>query len=141
MARNCKNSKHSGVKMTKFSRAWKSSKNPRKQRKYRLSSPLHIKQKFVHSHLSKELSKKYAKRSIGLRKGDKVKIMRGQFKKHQGKIEKIDLNRTRVFVSGVEITKKDGTKKLLALQPSNLMITELNLDDKFRQETMERKVK
>ena len=100
---------------------------------------IHIKQKFVHTHLSKDLRKKYGKRDIGLRKGDKVKIMRGQFKKHEGKIEMIDLKKTRVFVSGVEITKKDGSKKLLALNPSNIMITELNLDDKFRQKALERK--
>lgn len=125
--------------MKKFSKTWKSSKNIRKQRKYRISAPLHIKQKFVHSHLSKELRKKYDKRSIGLRKGDKVKIMRGQFKKYEGKIEAVDLKRTRVFVNGVETTKKDGTKKLLPMHPSNLIITELNLDDKFRQKLFERK--
>lgn len=125
--------------MKNFSRTWKSSKKPRKQRKYRLSAPLHIKHKFVYSHLSKDLRKKYGKRSIGLRKGDKVKIMRGQFRKNEGKIEKIDLKKTRVFVNGVEITKKDGTKKLFVLHPSNLMITELNLEDKLRQKLLERK--
>ena len=125
--------------MKNFSSTWKSSKKPRKQRKYRLSAPLHIKQKFVQSHLSKDLRKKYGKRSIGLRKGDKVKIMQGQFKKHEGKIEMIDLKKTRVFVNGVELTKRDGTKRLFALHPSNLMITELNLEDKLRQKALERK--
>ena len=122
-----------------FSKTWKSSKKPRKQRKYRMKSPLHIKQKFIHSHLSKELRKKYGKRSTGLRKGDRVKIMSGQFKKQEGKIEDIDLKKATVFVSGVEATKKDGTKKTLPLEPSNLLITELNLNDKFRQKTLERK--
>lgn len=125
--------------MKPFSKTWKSSKKPAKQRKYRASAPLHVKQKFFRSHLSKELRKKYGKRSIGLRKGDKVKIITGNFKKHEGKIEMIDLKKTRVFVSSIEITKKDGTKKLLPLHPSNLMVTELNLDDKFRQEILERK--
>lgn len=125
--------------MNKFSSTWKSSKKPRKQRKYRISAPLHIKQKFLHSHLSKDLRKKYGIRSIGLRKGDKVKILRGNFKKHEGKVEKIDLKRTSIFVSGIEFAKRDGTKKLLALQPSNLMITELNLDDKLRQKVFEGK--
>lgn len=122
----------------KFSASWNSSKKPVKQRKYRLNAPLHIKQKFMHSHLSKELRKKYDKRNIGLRKGDKVKIMRGKFKKHEGKIENINLKRNRVFVSGIDFAKKDGTKKLLSLQPSNLMIMELNLDDRFRQKILER---
>ena len=125
--------------MKKFSKTWKSSKKQRKQRKFRLGAPLHIKQKFVHTHLSKELRKKYSKRSIGLRKGDKIKVMHGQFKKHEGKVEMIDLKKTRVFVNGVETTKKDGTKKMIALNPSNLMVVELNLDDKFRQKSLERK--
>jgi len=126
-------------KMKKFSGAWKSSRKPRKQRKYRLNAPLHIKQKLVHSHLSKDLRKKYSRRSVSLRKGDKVKIMRGQFKKQEGKVDSISTKDTAVFVSGIEITKKDGTKRLVSFNPSNLMITELNLDDKQRQEILERK--
>ena len=123
----------------KFSKSWKASKKPAKQRKYRKNAPLHTKQKFLHSHLSKEIRKKYSKRSLSARKGDKVKIMRGQFKKYEGKITNIDIKNIMVFVDGIETTKKDGTKKLVALHPSNLMITELNLDDKFRQKLLERK--
>lgn len=125
--------------MKKFSKTWKSSRKQSKQRKFRLNAPLHVKQKFVNTHLSKELRKKYSKRSIGIRKGDKIKVMHGQFKKHEGKVEMIDLKKTRVFVNGVEVTKKDGTKKMIALNPSNLMVVELNLDDKFRQKSLERK--
>ena len=93
----------------------------------------------MRSHLSEELRKKHGKRSIGLRKGDKVKILRGQFKKHEGKVERIDLRNTLVFVNGTESVKKDGTKKLLGMNPSNLMITELSLEDKSRQKIIERK--
>ena len=125
--------------MIDFSKSWKNSSKPRKQRKYRLNAPLHIKQKFVHAHISKDLRKKHGRRSISLRKGDKVKIMRGQFKKHEGKVEKVDLKKARIFVNGVELTKKDGSKKLLALHPSNIMVTELNLDDKLRQKILEGK--
>ena len=123
--------------MKKFSISWKNSKKPRKQRKYRFSAPLHIKQKLSHSHLSKDLRKKYKMRSISVIKGDKVKIMRGRFRKHEGKIERVDLKRTRLFVSGVETTKKDGTKANIALHPSKVIIIELNLDDKLRQKSLE----
>ena len=125
--------------MKKFSGAWKSSRKQRKQRKYRLNAPLHIKQKLVHSHLSKDLRKKYGRRSVSLRKGDKVKIMRGNFKKQEGKVDAVNTKDTAVFVSGIETTKKDGTKRLVSFDPSNLMITELNLDDKRRQKILERK--
>lgn len=125
--------------MKNFSKEWKASRKPAKQRKYRLKAPLHIKQKLLHSHFSKDLIKKYGKRSTSLKKGDRVKVMRGQFKKQEGKVEKIDLKNTSVFVSGVETTKRDGSKRMFALHPSSLMITELNLSDKYRQKILERK--
>ena len=125
--------------MKQFSNTWKNSWKPAKQRQYRLNATLAIKQKLMHAHLSKDLRKKYGKRNIGLRQGDKVKILRGRFKKHEGKVEKINLKNSKIFVAGAELTKKDGSKKLLAIEPSNLMITELNMDDKFRQKLFERK--
>jgi len=122
----------------KFSISWKGSKKPNKQRKYRFNAPLHVKQKLTSSHLSRELRNKYKKRSIALIKGDRVKVIHGNFKKHEGKVERIELGRTRAFVSGIEYTKKDGTKKMIQINPSNLMITELNMDDKFRQKLLEK---
>ena len=123
----------------KFSSSWGRSTQPRKQRKYRYNAPLHIKQKFMRAHLSKELRKKYSKRNFSLRKGDNVKVMRGQFKNKQGKIEKVNLKKTIVYITGIEVTKRDGTKALFPIHPSNLMITELNMDDKIRQQMLERK--
>lgn len=121
-----------------FSKSWKGSKQPRKQRKYRYNAPLHIKQKFMRSHISKELRKKYGKRNIGLRKGDKVAILRGEYKKKEGRIERIELKKSKAYITGIERIKKDGTKALLPIDPSNLMITELSLDDKARQKVLER---
>lgn len=122
----------------KFLTQWKSSKQPRKQRKYRYNAPLHIKQKFMRSALSKELRKKYGKRNFSLKKGDKVKVMRGQFKKHEGKVERIDMKKSKIYISGIEVVKKDGTKTTYPFSPSNLMIAELNLDDKMRRKMLER---
>jgi len=122
-----------------FSTSWKSSVQPRKQRKYRHNAPLHVKQKLMHSHISTDLRKKHGKRSLGLRKGDSVMIMRGQFRKKTGKVEQIDLKKSIVYVSGIDITKKDGTKVRFPLQPSNLMITEIMMDDKKRQKSIGRK--
>jgi len=128
------------IKMKKkFSREWIKSKQPRKQRKYAYNAPLNIKGKFLNAHLSKELIKKYGKRSIRIRKNDKVTILRGQFRKKTGRVEKVDLKKSRVYVGGAEIIKKDGTKVLYPIHPSNLVITELNLDDKKRSERLKPK--
>jgi len=88
--------------------------------------------------LSKDLRKKYGKRNFGLKMGDRVRIMDGQFKKHDGKVERVDLKKSKVYISGVEVVKKDGTKTTYPFEPSNLMITELNLDDKMRRKMIER---
>jgi len=123
----------------KFSSGWRRSKLPKKQRKGRHNAPLHIKQKFVRSHLSKELRKKHGKRSLGLKKGDKVKVVVGQFKGKTCKVERIDLKMGKIYLEGIEILRKDGTKTTYPVEPSNLIITEINLDDKMRNKVLERK--
>ena len=125
--------------MKKFSTKLKKSKQPRKQRRYQYNAPLHIKQKFVHAHLSKELRKKHNKRNVGLKKGDSVKILRGQFKGKTGKVDKIDLKKSKAIIIGVEMVKKDGSKVAYPITISNLIITELNLEDKKRKKIFERK--
>ena len=124
---------------TKFSSSWIKSKQPRKQRKYRYNAPLHIKQKFVSAHISKELHKRYNRRNMNLRKGDSVKVMRGQFKSKVGKIEEVSLKKIKVYVSGIEVVKRDGTKARYPIHPSNLIITEVNMDDKMRNKILGRK--
>ena len=123
----------------KFSKVWKASKQPRKQHKYRFNAPLHVKYKFMSSHLSKELRGKYGKRNAEVRKGDSVKILRGQFKGKTGKVDRADVKKSKVYIQGIEVSKKDGTKAFYPFNPSNLMITELKLDDKKRVKGLERK--
>lgn len=119
-----------------FSKTWLRSVQPRKQRKYRHNAPLHVKQKMVHVHLSSELRAKYHFRNVQVRKGDKVKIMRGKYKKKEGVVEKVNLKREKVFVAGIEIIRQDGTKVPLKLSPSNLLIVDLNLSDKKRKQKL-----
>lgn len=67
-----------------------------------------------------------------VRKGDKVKVLRGKFKKQEGKVERVDLKRERVFVTGMDYTKKNGTKIMVPLRPSNVMVVALDMADKRR---------
>jgi large subunit ribosomal protein L24 len=122
-----------------FSKLWKSSKKPSKQRKYRFNAPLHIKRKMMAAHLSKELRTKYNKRSMVVRKGDKVIVMRGNHKGKEGTIEKVMTQKEKVCISGVEVVKKNGTKALYPINVSNVMIKELDLSDKKRKAILERK--
>lgn len=116
----------------KFSSKWKGSKQPRKQRKYQYNAPPHIRTEFLNVHLSKELAKKQGIKRLRVRVGDKVKILRGQFKGKENKVEQVQLKTSKVMISGVEISKKDGSKSRPLIHASNLIIIELNLDDKMR---------
>ncbi len=131
--------------MKRYSSAWKASTQPRKQRKYRYNAPLHIKGLFLSSHLVKELRVKYGIRSLRVRTGDKVRVLRGQFKGTEGKVERVDVKTTQVFVAKVEQMKKDGATKVpYPLNPSNLQIVEFDNTDKRRAEqlkTLAEKVK
>lgn len=127
------------MKTKKFSTTWKASTQPRKQRIFRYNAPLHVRQKMVHVHLSPELRQKYSRRNIQLKKGDKVRLLRGQFAKKEGIVNKISLKHEAVFVAGIEQVKANGGKVPFPLHPSNLMITNLSLDDKQRKLKLESK--
>jgi large subunit ribosomal protein L24 len=116
----------------KFSLSWISSKQPRKQRKYKANAPLHLRHRFLSANLSKSLRDKHGKRSAPLRKGDEVLVMRGSFRKKKGKINSVDLKRLRVAIEGINRTKRDGSKSSVYFSPSALQIHSLNLDDKER---------
>jgi large subunit ribosomal protein L24 len=115
-----------------FSTKWVSSKKPRKQRKFRLNAPLHKRGAFITAHLSKELHTKHGIKKLHVRSGDKVKIMRGKFKGKEGKVDLIDIKKSKVYIVGIELTKKDGSKAKIPTHASNVMIVDLNLDDKTR---------
>jgi len=122
----------------KFSKYWKSSKKPKKQRKYLANAPLHIKRKFLSAHLSKELRAKYSRRSFPIKKDDEVSIQRGQFKKTKGKVVDVNLRKTRVYIDSAQLIKKDGSKVFYPVHPSNLIITSLDLDDRERSKALMR---
>ena len=115
-----------------FSLSWIKSKQPRKQKKFRANAPSHIRRNFMGSNLSKDLRSKHNLRTVPVVKGDKVKIMRGQFNGKEGTVDRVDSLRTKVYVSCAQVTKKDGSKSFYPINPSNLMIVELNLKDSRR---------
>ncbi len=111
---------------------WSGSKKPKKQRKYVDNAPLHTRNTFAASHLSKELRQKLKIRALRVRKGDKVKVARGQHKGKNGTVDRVNTKRMKVYITGVEFTKKDGSKALYPLHPSKLIIQDLEGTDKRR---------
>ncbi len=124
--------------MKTWSKNWVSSVQPRKQRKYRYNAPMHVRQKFVSAHLSEALRGRFGRRSLPLRAGDEVKIMRGSKSGFKGKVDNIDLKRSKIYVEGFNVKKVDGSEVLRPIDPSNLLIVEPKMDDKRRQMIVER---
>jgi len=116
-------------------------KKPTKQRKMLFQAPDHIRHKHFAAHLSPELRASRGVRALPVRSGDAVRIMRGDHKGFEGKVTRIDRRKYRIYVEGLTREKVDGTTILVPIHPSNVMITNLNLEDKWRKQVLERKRK
>lgn len=97
------------------------------------------KSKQVSSPLSKDLKKKYSKNSVRVLEGDTVKIVRGEFKGVDGKISKISVQNSSVAIEGVKKEKTKGDKFDVYIHSSNVIVTGLNSDDKWRMAKLEGK--
>ena len=75
---------------------------------------------------------KYLVRSISLRVGDKVKVMRGKYKGKEGKVTKVSLKKGYVNIEGLVLKNKDGREIPIKFDPSNLLVVDLFLDDEKR---------
>ncbi|MEM2118994.1 MAG: 50S ribosomal protein L24, partial [Candidatus Bathyarchaeia archaeon] len=64
----------------------KTTAKPSKQRKMLFKAPAHIRYKFFASPLSPELEKSHKIKSLPVRTGDTVRILRGDHKGLEGKI-------------------------------------------------------
>ncbi len=117
-----------------WSKSWNSSTDPQKQRKYRQNAPQHVKDNFISANLSHNLRDKLGTRNLGIRNGDRVKVMRGDRTGAEGIVNRIDRENERVYIDGVEKEAVDGAKHQIPLRPSNVQIQSLNLSDADRLE-------
>jgi len=115
--------------------------SPRKQRKQLYQAPLHKRYKIFSAPLSRDLKKSHGIKTLPIRSGDTIRIMRGERKGMEGKVSGIDRTNYRVSIEGVTREKVDGTAVPIPIHPSKVMITNLNLDDKWRKEILKRKGK
>jgi large subunit ribosomal protein L24 len=115
------------------------SSKPSVQRKALYNMPLHLRHKLFNAKLSKELAEKYGVKRLPVRVGDVVRIMRGDFAGHEGKVVNVDLKRVRIFVEGAQIKRSDGTPVYYPIHPSKIMIVKLDLSDKYRLKIIERR--
>ena len=114
--------------------------NPRKMRNNQIYyATMKTASKQLSGTLSKDLRKKYGKRSVRIVEGDSVSIIRGEFAGVDGKVTKISIPERGVNVEGVKKEKLKGEKFDIYVNTTNIIITGLNSDDKWRMNRLEGK--
>ena len=91
------------------------------------------------SPLSKDLQKKYGKRSVRVVEGDTVKVVRGEYKDVDGKVASVSTQANSVAIEGIKKEKGQGEKFDVLIHTSNVVVTGLNTDDSWRVAKLEGK--
>jgi large subunit ribosomal protein L24 len=112
---------------------------PSKQRRMIYQAPDHMRRKLLAAPLSAELQSSHGIKTLPVRNGDTVRIMRGDHKGFEGKISRIDHANCRIYVEGLTREKVDGTAIFVPVHPSKVTIKDLVLDDKWRKNILDRK--
>ncbi|MEF8853020.1 MAG: 50S ribosomal protein L24 [Haloarculaceae archaeon] len=113
------------------------SKQPRKQRNQTAEAPLHERHDQVRATLTQELREEYDQRSVRVNEGDTVEVMRGDFAGIENEVLDVDLTDATISVEDVTIETADGEEVPRRLEPSNVRVRDLNLEDDLRQARLE----
>ena len=97
----------------------------------------HLLSKQLGSHLAKDLREKYHCKSLRVVEGDSVKVLRGEFKGIEGKVTRVSTEKRGIAIEGIKREKLKGGNVDIYIHPSNVIITSLNLEDKWRQNRLE----
>ncbi len=114
-------------------------RKPGKQRKKLYNAPHHRRGNILSAHLSSELKESHNTRSISVRTGDTVRVLRGDYKGFEGKILRVDKKSYRIFIEGINREKADGTTVNIPVHASKVEVVRLNMDDKWRDKILKRK--
>ena len=94
--------------------------------------PKHQRDKMVGGMLEDSLRKQYGRKNVRVIKGDSVRIMRGEYKGVEGKVEKVNTERATFHIEGIQREKIRGGQVKVPIHSSNVMVISLNLDDDYR---------
>ena len=112
-------------------------RQPDKQRSRQRRAPLHEKQRQVRAHLSEELREEYGQRSVRVNAGDTVEVQRGDYAGEEAEVVNVDLRSTDIHVEDVTQETADGEEVPRPLDASNLVVTDLDLEDDRRETRLE----
>lgn len=113
------------------------SRQPRKQRRERRTASLHERQKYLRAHLDPDLREEYDARRVRVNAGDEVEVQRGDAAGDTGEVTDVDLRDGTIAVDGVTVETADGEEVPRRLEPSNVQIVDLDLEDTVRRDRLE----
>jgi len=115
---------------------------PTKMRNMRIYRALNqVVNKQISAPLSKDLRKKYSRRSVRIMVDDTAKVIRGEYKGITGKVSKISTSNSSIAIEGNKKEKLKGDKIDVYIHSSNVIVTSLKTDDKWRIKILEKKPK
>jgi large subunit ribosomal protein L24 len=91
----------------------------------------------IAAHVVDNLRQQYRLRSCRVVKGDTVRVMRGEYNGIEGKVESVDTMTGGLAIEGIQREKVRGGNVKVRIHSSNVIITNMNLDDKYRQEMLQ----
>jgi large subunit ribosomal protein L24 len=92
----------------------------------------HQRDRMIGARLDDSLRGQYKKRSVRVVKGDSVKVVRGEYKGVEGKVDKVITEQGTLFIEGISREKIKGGQVKVPIHASNVMVTVLNFNDKIR---------
>lgn len=97
----------------------------------------HMRGRSIAAHVVDNLRQQYRLRSCRIIKGDTVRVMRGEYNGIEGKVESVETMTGGLAIEGIQREKVRGGNVKVRIHSSNVMITNMNLDDKYRRERLE----
>jgi large subunit ribosomal protein L24 len=128
------------------------SKKSGKQRKSAANAPIHLKRKRVSARLVSDDPRLAAVRSVTVRVGDEVRVLRGDFshggKRHGGKrkiaaqdkkthkVIRVDSSKGRIYIEGLVVSTSDNKDEAVPVHASNVVVVNLDETDPLRMQKL-----
>jgi large subunit ribosomal protein L24 len=100
--------------------------------------PKHLTERRLRSPLSRALREKLGTRNLRVIAGDTIKVIRGEYSGIEGKVEKVNMKRGSLAIEGIQREKVRGGNVKVEINSTNVVITDLDLGDKYRQALIQR---
>lgn len=112
------------------------SSSPRRQRRALYDASTFERRRRMTVLLSRDLRRRFGRRSVPVRKGDTVRVLSGSFVGREERVAEVDRRSYSVTLDNVTLKTTEEKLKPLPMRPTHLVLTRLNLADPWRRRTL-----